>query len=202
MLRKSSGTIACARHTSIRRWGASRKLKYERSNGRDLTLAALSRVLLREIEEGRSSNRLFIDQLALSVVAYIAQAYGGLRLDVSFGGLAPWQERRATEIMRARLGSGLSIREVAAECRLSPSHFARMFRRSKGVSPHEYLSILRLEEARQLMRQTKLPLSDIALIFGFNDQSHFTRVFTRRFDTSPGLWRRTNTHGNKSAAGQ
>jgi len=94
--------------------------------------------------------------------------------------------------MRTRLGSDLSIREVASECRLTPSHFARMFRKSTGIAPHEHLSNLRIEEAKRLMLETKLPLADIAPISGFNDQSHFTRVFSRRTEMSPGVWRKSN----------
>lgn len=163
-----------------------------RKEDRDPVVATLSKVLLSAIEEGIASNQLLIDHLALSLVAHFAQAYGGLRIDSRSekGGLAAWQVRRATEIMRTRLGSNLSIREVASECRLTPSHFARMFRKSTGIAPHEYLSNLRIEEAKRLMLDTALPLADIALIAGFNDQSHFTRAFSRRLQVSPGAWRR------------
>jgi len=67
-----------------------------------------------------------------------------------------------------------------------------MFRKSTGIALHEYLSNLRIEEAKRLMLETRLPLADIALIAGFNDQSHFTRVFSRRTEMSPGAWRRNN----------
>lgn len=165
-----------------------------RKEERDPVVATLSKVLLSAIEEGIASNQLLIDHLALSLVAHFAQAYGGLRIDSrpDKGGLAAWQVRRATEIMRTRLGSNLSIREVASECRLTPSHFARMFRKSTGIAPHDYLSNLRIEEAKRLMLDTALPLADIALIAGFNDQSHFTRAFSRRLQTSPGAWRRSH----------
>lgn len=110
--------------------------------------------------------------------------------------LAAWQQRRAIETMRARLSSDLRISAVASECQLSPSNFARMFRYSMGVAPHEYLSKLRIEEAKRLMVQTKLPLTDIALIAGFSNQAQFTRVFLRQVDVSPGVWRRSCSEGN------
>ncbi|WP_235884741.1 helix-turn-helix domain-containing protein [Bradyrhizobium frederickii] len=97
--------------------------------------------------------------------------------------------------MRVRLASSLTISHIAAECRLTPSHFARCFRRSTGVAPHEYLSQLRVKEAKRLMTTTKLPLADIALICGFGDQSYFVRVFSRRVGTSPGAWRRARSEG-------
>ncbi len=153
------------------------------------------------MEQDPTSNQLFIDQIGLSLLAHFAQTYGGMRPSdaVSEEGLAPWQERRAKEIMRARFASNLTIADVAAECKLTPSHFARSFRRSTGVAPHEFLSQLRIEEAKRLMLSTKLPLADVALICGFGDQSYFTRVFSRIVGASPGAWRRARSEGLTSA---
>lgn len=171
-------------------------LKWSRDQ-RDPFLSTLSSVLLSAVEQGPPTNQLFIDQIGLSLLAHFAQAYGGMRPgdEVMGGGLAPWQERRAKEIMRTRLASSLTIADVAAECKLTPSHFARSFRRSTGVAPHEFLSQLRIEEAKRLMLSTKLPLADIALICGFGDQSYFTRVFSRCVGASPGAWRRARSEG-------
>jgi AraC family transcriptional regulator len=167
------------------------------SDRQDPFVSALSNVLLAAIEEDRVANELFLDQLALSLLAHFAQAYGGMRIRSASaeGGLAPWQERRAKQMMRARLASRLTIADVAAECRLTPSHFARAFRKNTGAAPHKYLSDLRVEEAKRLMLTTKLPLADIALICGFGDQSYFTRVFSRTVGCSPGTWRRNKSDG-------
>jgi AraC family transcriptional regulator len=171
-------------------------LKWSRDQ-RDPFLSTLSSVLLSAVEQDPTSNQLFVDQIGLSVLAHFAETYGGMRPQekAAGGGLAPWQERRAKEIMRARLASNLTIADVAAECKLTPSHFARSFRRSTGVAPHEFLSQLRIDEAKRLMLSTKLPLADIALICGFGDQSYFTRVFSRNVGASPGAWRRARSEG-------
>jgi AraC family transcriptional regulator len=111
------------------------------------------------------------------------------------GSLAPWQERRAKEIMRSRFAARLTIADVACECRLTPRYFAKAFRRATGMSPHRYLTDLRVQEARSLLLSSSLPLADIALICGFGDQSYFTRVFTRSVGVSPGAWRRSMQNG-------
>src|SRR5271167_548192 len=159
---------------------------------RDPFVSTLSSLLLTAVKEDRATNQVFIDHVGLSLMAHFAHAYGGMRARgvVAEGGLALWQLRRAKEIMRARLATALTISDVAAECRLTPSHFARAFRRSTGIAPHQYLSQLRIEEAKRLMTTTQLPLADIALISGFGDQSYFTRVFSRQVGASPGAWRR------------
>lgn len=166
-------------------------------DSRDPFLSTLSSVLLTAMEQDRSTNQLFVDQIGFSLLAHFAQTYGGMRPrnGSAEGGLAPWQERRAKEIMRARMASNLTIADVATECKLTPSHFARSFRRSIGVAPHQFLSRLRIDEAKRLMLTTKLALADIALICGFGDQSYFTRVFTRNVGASPGAWRRERAEG-------
>ena len=160
---------------------------------RDGTLAALSRVLLALSRQPSPASQLFVDQLGLSVLAHIAEAYGGLDVQRSAkkAGLAPWQQRRATDVMQAHIGSQITIEAVARECQLTPSHFARAFRVSFGTAPHRYLTDLKIIEAKRLMSETDRPLTDIALLCGFADQSHFTRVFRRIVGVSPGLWRQS-----------
>lgn len=106
-------------------------------------------------------------------------------------GLAPWQQRRATDMMQARLGGPLTIKEIARACQITPSHFARAFRGTFGRAPYRYLTDLRITEAKRQMMETDLPLTTIAMMCGFTDQSHFTRVFRRLVGTSPGLWRQS-----------
>jgi len=111
------------------------------------------------------------------------------------GSLALWQERRAKDIMQTRFAARLTMADVARECRLTPSYFARAFRRSTGMSPHQYLMDLRIQEAKRLLLSSSLPLADVALICGFGDQSYLTRVFTRSVGVSPGAWRKSMRNG-------
>ncbi|WP_428031694.1 helix-turn-helix transcriptional regulator [Ancylobacter sp.] len=170
--------------------GSVRTLHWPRDQ-LDETLVGLSRVLLSVARQPAAANRLFVDQLGLSVLAHVAQSYGGLDAQRARmgAGLAPWQQRRATEMMHARIGGQVTIKEIARECQLSPSHFARAFRFSFGTAPHRYLSDLRIAEAKRLMSTTDLSLAEIALRCGFTEQSHFARSFRRQVGDSPGAWR-------------
>lgn len=160
----------------------------------DPVAASLGSLLVGGIEAPDGAKSMFIEHLLCAFLAHAARQYGGapnVKVGVA-GGLAPWQERRAKEMMRARLATCLSMSDVARECRLSPSYFAAAFRRSTGRQPHRYLSELRIEEAKSLMLTMGLPLADIALLCGFSDQSYFTRVFKHLVGTSPGHWRRAH----------
>lgn len=158
----------------------------------DPILGAMCGFLLSAPPELAQTNPLFVDQMALSLLTYFAEGYGGMHLPPlpDNGRLASWQERRAKEIMHSRLAARLTIADIARECRLTPSYFAKAFRRTTGMSPHHYLTHIRVEEAKSLLLSSMLPLADIALICGFGDQSYFTRVFTRSVGASPGKWRR------------
>jgi AraC family transcriptional regulator len=139
---------------------------------------------------GRSC--LFVDYLALAFHAHILHTYGNGSADSASkrGGLALWQVRRACEFIEAKLEGDPSIADIAAECGLSSSHFAKAFKQTTGAPPHAWLSMKRIERAKQLMNGTNLELAEIALACGFVDQSHFTRTFVRKVGCSPGKWRR------------
>ncbi|WP_246777114.1 helix-turn-helix transcriptional regulator [Microvirga sp. VF16] len=159
----------------------------------DPILGSMCAFLLSAPPELAQTNQLFVDQLALSLLTYFAEGYGGMHLPPvpDTGKLASWQERRAKEIMHSRLAARVTIADVARECRLTPSYFAKAFRRTTGMSPHQYLTHIRVQEAKSLLSSSTLSLADIALICGFGDQSYFTRVFTRCVGSSPGVWRRS-----------
>ena len=134
---------------------------------------------------------LYSDHLLQIIARHIAYTYGGMRLEVNVqGGLAPWQSRRAKDLIANSLAHQVSLEQVAAECGLSSSHFARSFKASTGTTPHEWLQKCRVNHARKMLRSPSLSLVDIAADCGFADQSHFTRIFRRATGETPGNWRR------------
>jgi AraC-like DNA-binding protein len=158
----------------------------------DTTISSLGRAILPALSHPDQASQLFVDHVLLAVGVHVAQTYGGMRAlpRPARGGLAPWQVRRAKEILCTNLDGRVQLKEVARECRLSVSHFSRAFRRSMGVAPHNWLLTRRVEVAKEKLRDDRLSLSDVALACGFADQSHLTRVFTRMVGISPGAWRR------------
>ncbi len=107
------------------------------------------------------------------------------------GAFAAWQVRRLLGHIDARLTDTVHVMELAALTDLSVSHFCRSFKRTFGLSPHEWIVRRRIEVAQRLMLTTWAPLSEIALACGMSDQSHFTRSFRRIVGDTPFSWRRT-----------
>jgi len=138
------------------------------------------------------ASRLFVDSVTLAVAAHVVRTYGGAypRRARKAGGLSPRQQRRAFELIDARLGGDLSISEIASHCGLSSSHFTQGFKTSVGMTPHRWLTTRRIDKSKGLLRESKLSLGHIALECGFANQSHFTRVFTSIVGSPPGAWRK------------
>jgi AraC family transcriptional regulator len=162
---------------------------------RHLALGALP-----ALEHPERVTPLFIQHLALALGVHVLQNYGGVgasREPVN-GGLAPWQLARATELLREHLDGNLPLAQLAAECSLSRSHFTRAFKASTGLPPHQWLLARRVDRAKDLMRTTDMPLSEIALACGFSEQAHMTRVFSRSVGVTPSAWRRAQWRDPKS----
>jgi AraC family transcriptional regulator len=168
-------------------------LSYEPGAGvNDVTISGLGGLLLPALSHPDQANPLFVDHVLLAVGVHVAQTYGGMRpmSRLARGGLAPWQERRAREILRANIKRGVALKEVARECGLSVGYFSHAFRRTLGVAPHKWLTEQRVVLSKEKLRDDGLSLSDVAAECGFSDQSHLTRVFRQTVGVSPGTWRR------------
>ena len=133
-----------------------------------------------------------LHHIETAVQAYLRHTHGVTPVSspAARGGLAPWQSRRAQEMMRSRLDEAIPVAELARAVSLSPGHFVRAFKQTTGQPPHRWLIEQRIDKAKQLLIGTTLSLGEIALACGFADQSHFTRMFSRVTHSTPGAWRR------------
>ena len=140
-----------------------------------------------------SSGPAYAEQPAsLGSIAPLAGAIAGPPAQLSpraRGGLPPRALRRVREFIEAHLEESISVQALAATVGLSMFHFARAFKQSEGVTPHEYLVQCRVRRARDLLAATDLPLSEIALAAGFADQSHCARRFREHIGVTPSSYR-------------
>ena len=121
---------------------------------------------------------------SLRKTADLAQARPRIR-----GGLPPRALTRVREYIEAHLEETISIEALAGIVGFSKYHFARAFKQSEGLTPHDYLLQCRVRRAQELLANTDLPLSEIALASGFSDQSHFARRFRERLGVTPSSYR-------------
>ena len=134
--------------------------------------------------------RLLASSLAHEIVDHALLSQVGMRQGLRLkGGLAPNLRRQLVDYIEAHLDQPMTLGELALRCNLSEYHFARMFRASFGLPPHQYLLARRLHRACQLLRLGVMPLGEIALVCGFASASHFSNRFRQAIGATPGEYR-------------
>ena len=124
--------------------------------------------------------------------ATVAAVHGALHDTAPTAPLARDDERaRAAMLhMDAHGTEELSLDDLARAADLSPFHLLRVFRQAIGITPHQYLMRVRLQRAIALLRDTRLPITEIAYASGWADLSNFNRAFLRELRCSPRELRR------------
>lgn len=163
-----------------------------RVDGVDEAVQHLALAIMPSLEQPRRTSELFTEQIIRMIFGHLVHTLWqpGARVAEGRNRLAAWQMRRAREVVDVNIRNRIGVQDLAAACRLSPSHFSYLFKRTNGISPHQWLIERRLEHAKNLLRTTNRTLVDVAFAAGFADQSHFTRVFSRHVMASPLAWRR------------
>jgi AraC-like DNA-binding protein len=99
--------------------------------------------------------------------------------------------RRVLEYVDSHLHQPLSLARLAATAHLSVAHLQRLFAAEVGVSVMQYVSRRRLDQARQLLSRTELPVAEVARLVGYSYPAHFSRVFRTATGLTPGQYRQS-----------
>lgn len=161
-----------------------------RLRGNETLASPLAKMILRalvcDLHDGSPAGALVGDGLIVALIAHLRGADPGAHQG---GGLAPVVRKRVLAHMDERLACPVTLAELAGLARMSARHFCRAFHASTGYSPHQYLLRQRVERAKALLGEGRMPLSDIAQSVGFADQSQFTRTFKRHAGITPASYR-------------
>jgi len=93
------------------------------------------------------------------------------------------------EFMKNNLARKLTLDEIGKSVGLSRSHVCYLFKAEYDISPGQYLKILRMEKAREMLDNSFLNIKEIMAKVGIQDQSHFTRDFKRLYSVTPSEYR-------------
>jgi AraC family transcriptional regulator len=97
---------------------------------------------------------------------------------------------KVCDYIDANLCTQITLEELAALVHLSPFHFARCFKATIGLAPHQYIISRRMELAKRLLLTTTLNVAEIAWAIGYENSGHFRRLFARHIGVRPGVIRR------------
>ncbi len=138
----------------------------------------------------REITRSMVDQLAVLLLRSHLNLQRSDEIELSRAGMVDRRLRRAIEFIHDNCGRDLSLAEIAKAAYLSEFHFARLFKKITGATPHAYLATIRIEKARRLLAETDLPINDVGAQVGYGSQSHFTKIFREATGITPSAFRK------------
>jgi AraC family transcriptional regulator len=143
--------------------------------------------LKRALENSGSNSRLYAETMTTALMVHLLQYYSAQQLTIPTytGGLSKLKLQQVVDYIHAHLDRDLSLKELAAIVQMSAHYFSQLFKQSTGITPHQYVIHCRIERAKELLKQRKLTISDVAKVVGFVDQSHFHRHFKRLVGITP-----------------
>jgi AraC family transcriptional regulator len=171
-----------ARPTFLTRW-----------HFRDESLRTVLAELGRESSEGWPLGTLYADLLGMSLASLMLRRHTSTPVSLLpvRGGMSFSALKSCMEFMTENLHRDISLNQVASVAGLSTFHFARLFRNMTGQTPHRYRMDQRIRRAKQLLKFTSRPISDIAVDVGYKSSAHFTYSFRSREGVAPGVWRQS-----------
>ncbi|MGL6339687.1 MAG: helix-turn-helix transcriptional regulator, partial [Waterburya sp.] len=146
---------------------------------RDTELDTLAMLFKREMDRAEFAEQMYIESLANLFAIRLLRSYSVFpaKLQEYKGGLPPYKLRQATDYINANLDRKLKLDDVAQLIDLSQFYFCHLFKQSTGIAPYKYIIQQRIAKAKQLIKQNKLPLAEIAFECGFSSQSQMTQHF-------------------------
>jgi AraC family transcriptional regulator len=156
----------------------------------DPVIRSVGLALLSELESEAPGGRLYAESLANVLAVHLLRHYASASSAPQFtGGLSGQRLRRVLAFIAENYESDLSLAELALVAGMSAFHFAREFKRTTGLPPHQYLIKFRVERAKALLAESEMPLVEVSSRAGFSHQSHFTRLFRKLTGMTPQSYR-------------
>ena len=154
----------------------------------DAVIAQYAQAFHSELEAHGPNGLLYADALTVGFALHLLSNYAVAkpRMPRPRAKLNSFQLRRVVDFILSHLGEEVSLLILARHAGVSPFHFARLFRATLGVTPHQFVLRQRVQRSMNLIKSGELPLAQVAVECGFHDQAHLTKVFRRVIGTTPG----------------
>jgi AraC family transcriptional regulator len=142
--------------------------------------------------ESQPWGKLYVEALSLTLASYVYGRYARHTPLLADGvGLAQGQTEQLIAFIEDNIGNAIALAELAHLVGYSPAHFSRLFKRTFGMSPHQYILARRVERAKAMLKHRSRSILEVALACGFASQAHLNAAFKLRTGVTPGVYRRS-----------
>ncbi|MCL2448454.1 MAG: AraC family transcriptional regulator [Polyangiaceae bacterium] len=156
----------------------------------DAHVVDLVRRLEAQALEDRPWGSLYVEGLSLTLASYVYARYRTVEVPNPEAPLPMPEAERLVSYVEEHLGADIGLTDLATLVGYSPDRLARVFKKSFGVSPYQYVLRRRVERAKALLRGRAESIGEVAVACGFATQSHFTSAFKARTGLTPRAYRR------------
>lgn len=153
----------------------------------DSVISQIAIALQQTLTAQSTGSRLYADTMANALATHLVYHYSAQkeRQHPEIGRLSPSQLKQVTDYINEHLAQDISLAELASIVSLSSFHFARLFKASAGIAPHQYHIRHRIKRSKELLLERELSIAQIAQIVGFASQSHLNYHFKRIIGITP-----------------
>jgi AraC family transcriptional regulator len=157
----------------------------------DRHISALLLEMAADLDDSSPAGAIYGESLANALAVYLVKRYAVRRVtpEVFKGGLPRYRLKRVLDYIADSLEENISLSQLAAIAGMSPHYFSELFKQSTGRAPHNYVLLQRIERAKQQLRDPKRSIIDAGLDSGFQNPSHFARMFRKLEGTAPSKFR-------------
>jgi AraC family transcriptional regulator len=159
----------------------------EQQRQTDATLSHIALALRAAVRTGRLGERIYGESLATALAVHLLRDYAGATVETRDprGRLSREQLMRAVDYIEAQLHEDLTVAAIAHAIHISPYHFSRLFKRTTGQAPYQYVIGARAKRAKSLLQSGRFSIKEVAYEVGFADQSHLTYYVKKFYGVTP-----------------
>jgi len=160
-------------------------------NLRDRHIASLMLALHADLEDGSPAGPLYGESLGVALAHYLIRRYSvrAPREAQYQSGIPTVRLNRVLDFIGQNYAKEMRLWELARIAGMSPHYFCGLFKKTTGLSPHQYSLRCRIDRAKEFLRSPQYTIIQVAKATGFLDQSHFTKVFHRIVGVTPTRFR-------------